>query len=85
MSYTFLKKGLVIFFIIYALSGFYFTKADNEVYPFFSWDLFSRIPGETYEDFDILIHQIGTKEINPPVFFHEARDLYNSRDRYASD
>lgn len=80
MSYNFLKRSIILFLIIYAFAGFFFTRDNKEVYPFFSWDLFSRVPGETFEDFDLLIHKIGDKEFNPPVFFKQTEGLYDKRD-----
>lgn len=47
---------------------------NREIYPIFSWDLFSYVPNEVV-DFGLRITKTGNTELEPPLYFEAAVDL----------
>ena len=47
---------------------------NREIYPIFSWDLFSYVPNEVV-DFGLRITKTGDTELDPPIYFEAAVDL----------
>lgn len=81
MTYEALKKYLLLFLIIYFSTGLlarYFSEGTEDVYPFFSWFLFSKVPSRIQTDFAIRIHQFGGKQFEPPIFLEKAEDIYDT-------
>ena len=72
VSYRTLKAvsltSLVIYFIVGA------SVFSKEIYPFFSWSLFDRVPNHV-RGFTIRIHKLGDSVYNPPLPFHKAQRL----------
>ena len=67
MSVRLLKIGIPTFLILYALIGYYsqFSK-EGEVYPFFSWQLFTRTPNLIETFYSIRITEANGKKIDSP-------------------
>lgn len=65
--------------------GHEYTKADifhhetySELYPIFSWDLFSAVPN-SQKRFTIRFKRIGDEYYNPPLYAHEANTIFAER------
>lgn len=69
-----LQKMLSIFVFMYLVVGIATVKV-GEIFPVFSWSLFSQIPSKNQRQFDIFIHGNNEKSINPPIQFNQAPDF----------
>lgn len=67
-----IQLGFIGFALLYALVGNYtWITAQTELFPIYSWDLFSYIPAHTAE-FAIRITAVNGKTLDPPLYFNEA-------------
>lgn len=62
--------------ISYAFASFYLTYGDKEIFPFFSWNMFNKVPPYVSEAYDILIHKAGTETFSPPKSASEVKNIY---------
>ncbi|MEK7627917.1 MAG: hypothetical protein AAB421_00655 [Patescibacteria group bacterium] len=76
MPYSIAKGVIFSFLAMYFVLGFMTSFAQKgEVYPFFSWSLFSYTPNKG-EAFTMEITAVGGKVQNPPIAFNETRPLF---------
>lgn len=76
-----MKKLIYIFLLFYFSMGLgarFLSQGAEDVYPFFSWFLFSKVPARIQSDFSMLIHQLGQEKFDPPIFFEEVAELYDT-------
>lgn len=81
MNYETAKKYTLTFLIFYALIGYagHVTRDGTEdVYPFFSWSLFARIPERVQDDFEVVVLSAGGKRLESPT---EAREVAHLVDK----
>lgn len=69
-SAIFLAAMLVIGYAALPLPG-------NEIYPFYSWSMFSKVPSQQ-NNYVVFIHEVGGKPITPAKEFQEAIGIVNS-------
>jgi hypothetical protein len=69
-SAIFLAALLVIGYAALPLPG-------NELFPFYSWSMFSKVPSEQ-NAYVVVIHEVGGKPLSPAKEFQEASGLVNS-------
>lgn len=75
MTYRSTLQYALIFLALYALIGMagHATRTGTEdVYPFFSWSLFARVPERIQNDFEIVVLTVRGKELTAPT---EAREI----------
>ena len=69
--YTFLKRFIAIIVILYFLIGnFTWSRYQLEVFPIYSWDLFSYIPNLSV-DYALKINAIDQTYLETPKYFQE--------------
>ena len=88
MSYSWYKKTVISFLIIYftiGLAARFTAKGAEDFYPFFSWFLFSEVPSRIQQDFTLRIHSAGGQQFVPPELFENARELHNTKRRSYSE
>ncbi len=67
-----IQLSFIGFALLYAFVGNYtWITAQTELFPIYSWDLFSYIPAHTSE-FAIRITVINGETLDPPLYFNEA-------------
>ena len=67
-----IQLGFISCALIYALVGNYtWATTHSELFPIYSWDLFSYIPAHTSE-FAIRFTAIDGVTLDPPLYFNEA-------------
>lgn len=49
----------------------------NEIFPFYSWSMFSKVPTEQ-NNYVVFIHEVGGKQLIPAKEFQEASGIVNS-------
>lgn len=76
MSYGLLKKSIILFMISYTFASFYITYEDREIFPFFSWNMFNKVPPDIAEAYDVLIHKADTETFTPPKSINEVKNIY---------
>lgn len=77
LTYRDKKRAVLSFLILYACAGFLANLAPRgEVYPFFSWSLFSAIPNQI-KMYTIEISRIGNTYYDPPLLFSETKFLFD--------
>lgn len=78
MPYNALKIFLASIIISYFYAAFYATShvPEGEVYPFFSWFVFTRVPQKLNTEYAVKIAEYGNRKLDPPVFFADARGIY---------
>lgn len=73
--YRRLQWGLATLALLYFLVGNgAWLWGYREIYPIFSWDLFSYVPNDVV-DFGLRITKTGDVVLDPPVYFEAATDL----------
>ncbi len=81
MSYRFVKLFAAISLGVYAFMGAYAMRFPaREMYPFFSWSLFSTIP-QNLEVYTMEVHRIGVTTYDPPLKFREMREIFAAVDQ----
>ena len=88
MSYKLLRKIIMAFLIFYFSVGLfarYLSDGVEDVYPFFSWFLFSKVPARIQIDFAIRIHEFAEKRFEPPIFFEKAKGIYDKTSYSTTD
>jgi hypothetical protein len=87
-TYRALKRWIAAVIIGYFLLG---TTTNltihREIFPIFSWDLFSSIPAPQGSDYGIKILAVDGVALNPPVYFEKADTIFakaHSIDAYSS-
>lgn len=78
MSYGRIKFGIFLSLIIYLIGGYVFTTSTKEMYPFFSWNMFNRVPNEISQETNLIVHSAGDKVYSPPLFLKDTPEIYNS-------
>ena len=77
-SYTILKRGITTLVILYFLIGNITWAAwDLEIFPIYSWDLFSYIPNLSI-DYGLKINAIDGTYLDQPIYFQDAKDIFNN-------
>ncbi len=67
-----IQLGFIGFALFYAIVGNYtWVTAQSELFPIYSWDLFSYVPTHTSE-FAIRITAINGEPLDLPLYFNEA-------------
>lgn len=80
MPYRSLKILLILFLLIYFLVGLYartIRTEDEDLYPFFSWFLFSVVPARVQEDYIIKIVEYRGSQVNPPALVEKTSGIFN--------
>lgn len=68
-----------IFLVHLSISHFLLPAIHKvDLYPFYNWDLFSFTPTEVNQFF-IRIHSVDGKQLNPPQFLFNNRELYSGK------
>jgi len=82
MSYAVLKKVVLVSLMFYAASAWYahFFAPNENLYPLFSWNLFSYIPNEV-QTYTITILSYSHTVYNPPLAFDKKLFLLTSVNR----
>jgi|GEM_PF-2227216 hypothetical protein len=82
MSYVALKKVVLVSLTLYAASAWYahFFAPNENLYPLFSWNLFSYIPNEV-QTYTITILSYNHTIYNPPLAFDKKLFLLSSVNR----
>lgn len=81
MTFKRAKSAALIFIAAYFTVGIgahLTAKSTEDLYPFFSWFLFSRVPPRIQSEFEIRILEINDKNINPPVRLREDSEVFKS-------
>lgn len=74
-AYRRLQWGIAAFVLLYALIGnAVWFRHYREIYPIFSWDLFSYVPNEV-ADFGLRITRTGDTVLDFPIYFEAATGL----------
>lgn len=71
-----LSRRLVAMLWIYCLAGVVSQKlvpGVDEIFPFFGWSLFSKVPNEERE-YQLILHRSRGQRVKPPTSFLEAPD-----------
>lgn len=78
MSYNAIKIFLVTVIISYFYVAFYVTShvPEGEVYPFFSWFVFTRVPPESNTEYTLKILEYEGRKLDPPIFLKDAYKTY---------
>ena len=63
--------GLLSYFTIGVVNE---LALDVEIYPVFSWFLFTHVPGEVTE-YELAVVEFDGQSVEPPVLFREAGDM----------
>ncbi|MBI2902472.1 MAG: hypothetical protein HYY12_02645 [Candidatus Methylomirabilis oxyfera] len=50
-------------------------RHEREIFPIFSWSLYSTVPREAAE-YGVRIFEVGGETLNPPLFFEDARAFF---------
>lgn len=75
--YTVLKRLITILVILYFFVGnFTWEFYKLEIFPIYSWDLFSYIPNLS-GDYGLKINAINGEYLDPPLYYQDAADLFN--------
>ena len=78
MSYRSTKIFVALFLAVYFLAGLYTSNLPNrEAYPFFSWNLFSKVPQANVREFALRIVEYKGQRFDPPIFLNEAKGMYS--------
>jgi hypothetical protein len=76
-SYRRLQKLIIIVLLGYAVIGYSFHILKlRELYPIFSWELFSVVPAQERIDFGLLITSVNGEQLPEPVYFEDADFLF---------
>lgn len=67
---------IILYFLIGMVTGFLRGK---EIFPFFSWSLFSNIPNKTNE-YTIIVDVYNGMIVSPPQLFQEAKEIIRQFD-----
>ncbi len=71
-----LKYALASIVVLYALIAvglrFLWPSGPTEVFPIFSWDLFSVVPGSVVVDYGVKITAVDGTALDPPLYFEQA-------------
>ena len=85
MHYPQAKKTAILIVIVYFLLGVFAELTVNgELYPVFSWQLFSRIPSSQHIH-TVEIHTIGSTHYDPPLQFSETDFLFTPLQQSPTD
>lgn len=77
MPYNVLKIFLVSVIVLYFYAAFHYNDTPTgELYPFFSWFVFTIVPSEFETEYTIRILEYDDKQMHPPVFFKDAYEEY---------
>lgn len=77
--YIKLKIFIVLIVIAYVTIGVsleFSIMNSKEIFPIFSWSLYSKIPN-TVEIFSLKITQLNGKKLNTPLFFEDSHSLFH--------
>jgi hypothetical protein len=75
-SYRRLQKFIVVVLLVYVSIGYGFHALKlRELFPMFSWELFSFVPARNRVDFGMLITRVNGEELPEPVYFEEAESF----------
>lgn len=80
MRYQQLQQCVIIFLVLYAAIGLgarFLSTETEDVYPFFSWFLFERVPPRVQTDMEVLVHAVGKDPFPSPLPFREVVALHN--------
>lgn len=84
MSYNTLKVFVLGFLLVYFAGGLFTRRfPKEEVYPFFSWSLFDRMPN-SHITYTIRVHRYSQERFNPPKFFADAAYMFSGTDNSPS-
>lgn len=77
-AYRRLQKFIVAVLIVYVTVGYGFHYLKwPELYPIYSWELFSYVPDRERIDFGLLITSVNDRPLPEPVYFEDAEELLN--------
>ena len=72
------KILILLFLLLYFVAGLFARNAPGaEVYPFFSWFLFTKVPSFTETEYTIRFLTHEEEVFTPPLLFKEASSLYS--------
>lgn len=52
-----------------------------EQFPFFKWQLFSKVPSEINTSYGVRLLEVDGQELDPPRYFEKSDDLFGNRAR----
>jgi hypothetical protein len=80
-----LARAILAFLLVYGLIVAHAVflqltehRTSEEIFPFFKWDLFSRVPNSDQEDYGIRFVEVDGRPVDPPVYFEEADELIST-------
>lgn len=80
-TYRHLQWGITLFILLYVVVGYTtWLRQRPEIFPFFSWDLFTYVPTQVKQDFSLSIVAIGGQPLAEPVYFEQAKTLFAKAD-----
>ena len=50
----------------------------REIFPFYSWFLFALVPQNSTTHYDLILHEVNGRHLDPPVRYQEADGLVPS-------
>lgn len=78
--YTFLKRLIATTVILYFVIGnFSWYRYQIEIFPIYSWDLFSYIPNLA-TDYGLKINAINHTDLDQPAYFQELNNYFDEAD-----
>jgi predicted DCC family thiol-disulfide oxidoreductase YuxK len=63
---------IFLYFMVGTITGFLGVK---EIFPFFSWSLFSRVPNKTTSEYAVIVSTYNGMTVFPPRLFQEAKEI----------
>lgn len=81
-AYRNLRVFVASFFVLYAGLGVLLQTniwSANEIFPIYSWALFSKIPNER-DDYALRILVVGKERVDPPLHFQAAGEWFPKAD-----
>jgi len=80
-----LAKAILAFLLVYGLIFAHAVfvqvtehRASPERFPFFKWELFSRVPRSQQEDYGVRFVEVDGQPVDPPVYFEQADEFLST-------
>jgi hypothetical protein len=73
------RRGVAGFLAIYFIVGLgTLCLPAREIFPFYNWFLFALVPQGTTTHYELILHEVNGRAINPPRRYQEADGLVRS-------
>jgi hypothetical protein len=68
-----LVRGMVVVMVLYlGVVAFNGPRKTLEIFPFFNWELFSRVPQAQRDDFNVRLVKVNGERLAQPLYFDHA-------------